>query len=55
MIIGPYLKESTFGILTPNPTTKEITFPATEINYNHIFIGLGFGINIYMMMFLKIL
>ena len=42
--VGPFVKENTIGILTPNPTTVYITFPETKINFNQIILGIGFGL-----------
>ena len=42
--VGPFVKENTIGILTPNPSTVYITFPETKINFNQIILGIGFGL-----------
>jgi len=42
--VGPFIKENTIGILTPNPSTVYITFPETEINFNQIILGIGVGL-----------
>jgi hypothetical protein len=44
--IGPFEKEDTIGISTPTPSIVIITFPETEINYSHFFIGIGIGIHL---------
>jgi hypothetical protein len=44
--IGPIIKEDKIGIASPTPSVKYITFPKTEINYNHLFLGFGIGISL---------
>jgi hypothetical protein len=43
--IGPYTRESTDDDLTPKVSTNSYVFPATEISYSHLFIGIGIGIH----------
>ncbi len=43
--LGPYYKENSDDILSTKVTTNAQIFPPTELSYNHLFIGLGIGIN----------
>ena len=43
--LGPYYNEASDDYPSTTITTNAQIFPPTELSYNHLFVGLGIGIN----------